>query len=36
MNQAEIEMANAKKQQALEAKKKLEQELADQQLLQGI
>jgi hypothetical protein len=36
MNQAEIEMANAKKQQALETKKKLEQELADQQLLQGI
>jgi len=36
MNQAEIEMANAKKLQALEAKKKLEQELADQQLLQGI
>jgi hypothetical protein len=36
MNQAEIEMANVKKQQALEAKKKLEQELADQQLLQGI
>jgi hypothetical protein len=36
INQAEIEMANAKKQQALEAKKKLEQELADQQLLQGI
>ena len=36
MNEAEIEMANAKKQQALEAKKKLEQELADQQLLQGI
>ncbi|NBR71580.1 MAG: hypothetical protein EBT75_05750 [Proteobacteria bacterium] len=36
MNQAEIEMANLKKQQALEAKKKLEQELADQQLLQGI
>ena len=36
MNQAEIEMANAKKQQALDAKKKLEQELADQQLLQGI
>jgi hypothetical protein len=36
MNQAEIEMANVKKQQALQAKKKLEQELADQQLLQGI
>jgi hypothetical protein len=36
MNQAEIEMANLRKQQALEAKKKLEQELADQQLLQGI
>jgi hypothetical protein len=29
-------MANLRKQQALEAKKKLEQELADQQLLQGI
>ena len=29
-------MVHAKKQQALEAKKKLEQELADQQLLQGI
>ena len=36
INQAEIEMVHAKKQQALEAKKKLEQELADQQLLQGI
>jgi hypothetical protein len=36
MNQAEIEMANLRKQQALDAKKKLEQELADQQLLQGI
>ena len=36
MKQAEIEMANLRKQQALEAKKKLEQELADQQLLQGI
>jgi hypothetical protein len=36
MNQAETEMANLRKQQALEAKKKLEQELADQQLLQGI
>ena len=36
MSQAEIEMANLRKQQALEAKKKLEQELADQQLLQGI
>ena len=36
INQAEIEMANLRKQQALEAKKKLEQELADQQLLQGI
>ena len=36
MNQAETEMANLKKQQALETKKKLEQEQADQQLLQGI
>jgi hypothetical protein len=36
INQAETEMANLRKQQALEAKKKLEQELADQQLLQGI
>jgi hypothetical protein len=36
MNQAEIEMANLRKQQALEATKKLEQEQADQQLLQGI
>ena len=36
MNQAETEMENLKKQQALETRKKLEQEQADQQLLQGI
>ena len=36
MAQAESEISNLRKQQAIEAKKKIEQELADQQLLQGI
>jgi len=36
MAQAESEISNFRKQQAIEAKKKNEQELADQQLLQGI
>ena len=36
ISQAEIEMENLKKEQAVQAKKKLEQEQADQQLLQGI
>lgn len=36
ISQAEMELANLKKEQAVQAKKKLEQEQADQQLLQGI